>query len=167
MREKIYRRIVEPLLSLPRQGLSPERLALSVAVGIALGVFPVLGTTTLLCGLAAILFRLNVPAMQLVNYLVFSLQLALLIPFIRLGELLYGADPALLTLGQIQNMLRHDPGQAIATLAGSLVHATTAWFLIAPFAIYATYRLLTPLFRRLEGWHQAVFATHRTTRNAI
>src|SRR5579872_6178647 len=98
MREKIYHRVVEPLLSLLRQGLSPERLALSVALGIALGVFPVLGTTTLLCGLAAILFRLNVPAMQLVNYLVFSLQLALLIPFIRLGELLYGADPAPLTL---------------------------------------------------------------------
>lgn len=167
MRQKIFRRVVDPLLSLLRQGLSPERLALSVAVGIALGVLPVLGTTTLLCTLAAILFRLNVPAMQLVNYLVFSLQLALLIPFIRLGELLYGADPVPLPLGQIQNLLRHDPRQAIATLAGSLLHATTAWFLIAPFAIYATYRLLTPLFRRLEGWHQAVFATHCTTRNAI
>ena len=167
MREKIHRRFVEPLLRLLRQGLSPEKLALSVAAGIALGVFPVLGTTTLLCALAAILFRLNVPAMQLVNYLVFSLQLALLIPFIRLGEFLYGADPVPLTLGQIQNLLRHDPGQAIAILAGSLLHATTAWFLIAPFAIYAMYRLFTPLFRRLEGWHQAVFATQRTRRNAI
>ena len=167
MRDKIHNWFVEPLLRLLRQGLSPEKLALSIAVGIALGVFPVLGTTTLLCALAAILFRLNVPAMQLVNYLVFSLQLALLIPFIRLGECLYGADRVPLSLGQVQNMFRHYPAQALAILAASLLHATTAWFLIAPFAIYAMYRLFTPLFRRLEGWRQAVFATHRTTRNAI
>ena len=149
MREKLNRVVVEPLLKLLRQGLSPERLALSVAFAIALGVFPVVGTTTLLCALVAVVFRLNVPAMQVVNHLVFPLQLALILPFIRLGELLYGAAPLTLSLIQIERLLRSNYWHAISFLARSLLQATTAWFIVAPFAIYALYLLLTPIFRGL------------------
>jgi hypothetical protein len=78
VKEKFDRIIVQPFIKLLCQGLSPERLALSVAVGIAVGVFPIFGTTTMLCAPVAILFRLNIPAVQLVNYLVFPLQILLL-----------------------------------------------------------------------------------------
>ena len=149
MRESLNRVVVEPLLKLLRQGLSPERMALSVAFAIALGVFPILGTTTLLCALVAVVFRLNVPAMQVVNHLVFPLQLALILPFIRLGELLYGAAPLTLSLIQIERLLRSNYWHAISFLARSLLQATTAWFIVAPFAIYALYLLLTPIFRGL------------------
>jgi uncharacterized protein (DUF2062 family) len=149
VKEKLYRAVVEPLIKLLRQGLSLERLALSVAFGIALGVFPILGTTSLLCALVAILFRLNIPAMQLMNHVVFPLQIVLILPFIRLGELLYGADPIPLTLHQIQALLGSNYWHALSFLAGSFVHATTAWFIVAPLAIYSLYLLLTPLFRRL------------------
>jgi len=149
VRESLNRVVVEPLLKLLRQGLSPERMALSVAFAIALGVFPILGTTTLLCALVAVVFRLNVPAMQVVNHLVFPLQLALILPFIRLGELLYGAAPLTLSLIQIERLLRSNYWHAISFLARSLLQATTAWFIVAPFAIYALYLLLTPIFRGL------------------
>ncbi len=162
MKEKLYRAVVEPLLRLLRQGLSPERLALSVAFGIALGLFPVLGTTSLLCALVAILFRLNIPAMQLVNHLVFPLQIALILPFIRLGELLYGAAPLPLSLMQIEGLLHSNYWHAISFLAKSLLQATTAWFILAPIAIYLMYLILTPLFRRLiernRNWHEVYFA---------
>ena len=105
MRQKIFRRVVDPLLSLLRQGLSPERLALSVAVGIALGVLPVLGTTTLLCTLAAILFRLNVPAMQLVNYSRF-------LPATRAPHTVYPAGGVALRCGPRAPTLRADPESA-------------------------------------------------------
>ena len=88
-----HRKLVLPVINLLRQGITPEKIALSLAIGICLGVFPLLGSTTILCTLAAILFRLNLPAIQLVNYFVYPLQLALLIPFIRLGEALLGAQP--------------------------------------------------------------------------
>ena len=70
---------------------SPELLALSLAVGLVLGIFPVYGIPTLLCTVAAVAFRLNLPALQLVNALTSPLQLALLIPFHHLGERLLPA----------------------------------------------------------------------------
>ena len=74
-----------------KQGISPKTLALSIAFGFVLGVFPVLGVPTLLCGLAAVVLRLNMPALQLVNYLVYPLQIALLWPFSRFGDKLFGS----------------------------------------------------------------------------
>jgi uncharacterized protein (DUF2062 family) len=49
------------------QGVTPQKIALSIALGISLGIIPVLGVTTMLCAMAAIRFKLNQPVIQLVN----------------------------------------------------------------------------------------------------
>jgi len=72
-------------------GLSGDSMAIVLAVGFVLGTFPVYGCPTVLCLLAAVVLRLNVPALQLVNQLSAPLQLSLLIPFARLGERIPGA----------------------------------------------------------------------------
>jgi uncharacterized protein (DUF2062 family) len=74
----IPRRLVAALLHLLRQGLSPQKLALGVSLGIGIGCFPVLGTTTLLRTLVAFIFRMNLPAIQAGNLLAWPLQLVLL-----------------------------------------------------------------------------------------
>jgi uncharacterized protein (DUF2062 family) len=81
----ILRDWMERARSIFAQGMSPDTLALCVAVGLVLGTFPVFWVPTLLCLGAAILLRLNVPALQIVNTLTSPLQLALLIPFHHLG----------------------------------------------------------------------------------
>ena len=68
------------------QSTSGDSIAIILAVGLVLGTFPVYGCPTVFCLLAAIALRLNAPALQLVNQLSSPLQLALLIPFARLGE---------------------------------------------------------------------------------
>src|SRR5499433_449831 len=97
----LHRRLVRPVLDLLRQGVTPEKLALSIALGLALGVFPVLGATTALCALAALILRLNLPAIQIVNYFVYPLQIALLLPFFRLGERLFHAPHLPISVSQI------------------------------------------------------------------
>jgi uncharacterized protein (DUF2062 family) len=75
------------------QSTSGDSIAIILAVGLVLGTFPVYGCPTVFCLLAAIALRLNAPALQLVNQLSSPLQLALLIPFARLGERII-ASPA-------------------------------------------------------------------------
>src|SRR2546426_6925400 len=77
------RSVAKPLAGLSLEGASAETIALSVALGLVFGMFPVYGCPTLLCAAAAIVLRLNSPAVQLVNYLISPLQLALLVPFNR------------------------------------------------------------------------------------
>ena len=65
------RNVLVPIVDLLRQGITPEKIALSIALGAVLGIFPVLGSTTLLCAAAAFILRLNMPAIQVVNFLIY------------------------------------------------------------------------------------------------
>jgi uncharacterized protein (DUF2062 family) len=143
------RRILIPILGLLSQGITPEKIALSIALGITLGVTPVLGSTSILCFVAAVVFRLNVPAIQLVNYLVYPLQLALLIPFIRIGEWMFAVQPTRLTLTQIVNMIRENIWTAIDTLWVATLHALAAWLVVGLVASLLMYLSLAPALRRL------------------
>jgi len=127
----IYKRAVEPLVALIKQGISPEKISLGMACGIVLGIFPVLGSTTILCGLAAIIFRLNLPAIQLVNYMVYPLQLVLLIPFFHLGDLLFQVQPLPLSAQELMNLLRYDLWGTIGSFWNTTLHAMVAWLLVS------------------------------------
>ena len=74
--------------------LSGDSIAIILAVGLVLGTFPIYGGPTVLCLLAVLVFRLNAPALHLVNQLACPLQLLLLIPFARLGARILGPPGA-------------------------------------------------------------------------
>ena len=98
-----------------RQGVSPRRLALTLALGFAIGCLPVVGITTLLCAGLALALRLNLPAITAANYVVMPLQVALIVPFVRMGGWLFnfGARQSL------SGVTLHASPQALASqLAG-------------------------------------------------
>ena len=137
------------MLDLLAEGVTPEKLALSLALGVAIGVFPVLGTTTALCALAALLLRLNLPAIQIVNYFVYPAQIALLFPFFRLGEKLFGAQRLPLSAAQILAMFRAHLWGATQFLWTTVWHAAIAWCLAAPPVAAILYLIMVPLFQRV------------------
>lgn len=148
MRAFLQRRVVAPILSLLRQGITADKLAQSLAFGTGIGIFPVLGVSTPLLTLLALALRLNLPAIQLVNYLVSPLQLALIIPFVRIGEWLTGAPPQPLTVAAGLEILGQGALRAIVVLWDAIVHAAIGWIAIGPVLIWALYRILRPLMIR-------------------
>jgi len=122
--------------------MSPEAAALVVALGLALGVFPAPVCPTLFCAVAAAVLRLNAPAIQLVNYLAYPLQIALAAPFASLGGRLFGkaewAPAAKATVWQ---------GAAGLWMAGA--HTAAAWFCVcAPLGLLVYAALATALRRQ-------------------
>jgi uncharacterized protein (DUF2062 family) len=144
-----HRKLVRPILDLLRQGVTPEKIALSMALGAALGVFPALGWTTALCAIAAIVLRLNLPAIQIVNYLMYPAQIVLLVPFFRLGEKLFRAPHLAVSAPQIYGMIHASAWNAIKLLWTTTWHAMVAWGLIAPVFVGLMYVMLTPVLRRV------------------
>ena len=71
------------------RNMSPEAVASVVVLGVVFGVFPAPLCPTLFCALAALVLRLNPAAIQLVNYLVYPLQIALAAPLVGLGSWLF------------------------------------------------------------------------------
>ena len=148
LKDFLSRRAVTPILALLREGITPEKIALSVALGAAIGVFPVLGSTTLLCALAAWLLRLNQPAIQLVNYFIYPLQLALIVPMMQVGGRLSGSSHASLSLSPMTEMFRVDALAAAAALGTAVLGAILLWLAASPIVVAAIYYSLVPLLRR-------------------
>jgi uncharacterized protein (DUF2062 family) len=128
MREWLTRAI-QPIVNLFRQGISPEKIALTIALGFVLGVTPVIGSTTALCTLAAVVFRLNLPAIQVVNGFTYPLQFVLLIPFYRMGAWIFRADASGISLSGVLAMIRANMWHAIQTLWVVTMHALVAWLI--------------------------------------
>jgi uncharacterized protein (DUF2062 family) len=148
VKNRLQRRLFEPLLALLTQGISPPRLALCVSLGVMIGNIPILGVSTILCALIALLFRLNLPAIQLVQAAMAPSQLLLIIPFVRLGEWLVGAPPQPVSIEATRALLAQGVWHTVVVLWDAILHAGLAWALLAPVCVYVLYRLLTPLFER-------------------
>jgi uncharacterized protein (DUF2062 family) len=148
MKNWLNRQVVEPLVALLMEGIAPHRLALCVAIGVVVGNIPILGVSSVLCAVIALTFRLNLPAIQIVQASMAPTQVLLIIPFVRLGEWILRLPPEPLSLKQGMALLAQGAGHAIAVLWVSILHAGLAWMLVAPLAVYFIYKLLTPVFDR-------------------
>jgi uncharacterized protein (DUF2062 family) len=149
-RSWLQRRLLDPIVGQLRQGITPEKIALTLALGCVISVFPILGSTTLLCALAALWLRLNQPLIQLVNYLMYPMQLLLLIPLYRAGEWL-GAPHLSLSIPQMFERFRAGPLQFIADFAGVALGGVVAWCLAAPLVVGVIYLMLRPPLRLLAA----------------
>ena len=148
MKHWLHRKFLEPLQALLRQGISPDRLALCVAIGIVVGNVPILGISTILCAAIAVAFRLNLPAIQIVQAFMAPTQLVLIIPFVRLGEWMLRVPPQPVSIKEGLALMAQGVGHAIIALRDAILHAGLAWLLVAPIAILVFYKSLTPIFER-------------------
>ena len=123
LRARVKTKIADPIVEQLTQGLSPEKIALTVAVGLTIAVNPVVGTTTVLCFFAAWALRLNQPIIQAVNWSSYALQLLLIFPFIRLGERIFAAAPETRSLQELVAMAKADALGTIRTLGATIGHA--------------------------------------------
>ena len=146
------RRVVAPVLGLLRQGLSPEQLALTVAVGVGVGLVPMLGAITTVATLVALRLRLNVAAMQLVSHMMTPFQLLLIVPMLRQGARLLGnAQEKELTLTQIRLLFAHDWRAALHLLWRAELGALVLWLVGGTPLVVVLYFVLKPLFRRMAA----------------
>ena len=145
----LYCKVVLPIVELLRQGITPEKIALSIALGATIGVFPVLGSTTILCAAAAVVLRLNLPAIQTVNYLMYPLQLILFLPFLEAGSRVTRTPHIALSMKQVFGMLKSDPWRLTKILWSASLGAMAIWVVLSPLVIGILYVTLAPLLRGL------------------
>lgn len=143
------RRVVDPVLHLLRTGCTPREMAWSLAVGFAVGINPLLGSTTVLSLLLAFALRLNVVASQLITHLVYPLQLALFFVFLRLGDHVFHTGPLPLSREQLFYGVRHHPIAITRELWRWEWHALVVWLLVTLIVTPLAVAVLTPLLQRV------------------
>jgi uncharacterized protein (DUF2062 family) len=147
----IYRHGVLPILALLRMGATPRSLAWSIAAGVLIGLNPVVGSTTLLCLAVTFRFRLNVVATQIANQAMFPLELALIIPFIRLGSRVFHTAAMPLAPHVFVLEARTAPFALTRNLWMWEWHAFVLWAAMALVAAPPLAKALTELLERVQA----------------
>lgn len=136
------------------QGVTPDRLTLTLGVGTACSLVPFLGFTSLLNLGVGVWLRLNQPILQVLNQLLGPLQLALILVYVRLGEKIWDASPAPISVPALVHAFQADPGAFLERFGWTGVHAATAWLLSVPLILGGIYFGLRPALRRLATNHR-------------
>lgn len=129
-KKNINDKLLKPLMGFLKQGMTPNKLALSVSLGFVFGLFPVVGITTILCLIIALVFKLNVAAIQLINYFVYPLQLLFIIPLINLGSNWLDINPIPYSISELVDLVKNDFFLALKQLWLAHLMGIFAWLII-------------------------------------
>jgi uncharacterized protein (DUF2062 family) len=127
----LRRTLAAPVLRMLRHGASPRRLAWSLALGIMIGINPVIGSATLAALAVAHLLKLNHTATQIGVQGAYPLQLLLLLPFLRAGSWLFGAAALPMQAAELMTTIRQHPVQVVRLLWTWEWHALLVWAVAA------------------------------------
>jgi uncharacterized protein (DUF2062 family) len=151
VREFCRRKILRPLLCQLRGGVTPRRLAWSLALGLVIGINPSIGLTTFAVVLIAWTCGLNQIASQVGLHIVAPLHLLLFIPFIEVGVWLFHTHRLPMTRKQVEH-LSHHPLRLVHAIWQWEWHALIVWGIVAaitmPLLAHYLRRALILLMRR-------------------
>jgi uncharacterized protein (DUF2062 family) len=142
-------RVLGLIISQLTQGVTPQKIALTIALGLTLAIFPILGATTTLCLIFGIVLKLNQPVIQIINWVASPLQLALIVVFVRVGEWIMRAQRVSFFIPEMLRKFHESPAKFMQQFGMTGVHAIVAWLIIAPFLIAALYFITLPLLKKL------------------
>ena len=146
-----HERVVTLIVTQFTQGFTPQKIALTVTLGLTLGLFPILGATTALCALAGVWLKLNQPVIQLINYLASPLQLAMILVFVRTGEWLVRAPRVSFSIPELFRKFHESPAKFFHEFGLTGLHGIIAWLVIAPFMAALIYFLVLPPLKKLAA----------------
>jgi len=146
--ESSMKRIKQTAFKFLRSGLRPSGIAAAISLGIVMGVFPIYGPISVLCLALAALFRLNLPIAFAAYYSMTFTKPILIIPFLRMGEFLFQADPMPMSLAQLTTRFVSDARGTLSEFGWSFVHAMAGWLFVAPFLIGLLYPVTLVLANR-------------------
>lgn len=145
------RRVIGLIVAQLTQGVSPEKIALTIALGSTIAIFPIMGSTTVLCLIVGVWCKLNQPIIQFVNWLVWPLQIVFIPIFVRMGEWIVRAKPVPFSVPELLEKFRASPGKFMQEFGMTGVHGIIAWSVTAVILIPLLYFILLPPLRKLAS----------------
>lgn len=150
--ESIRHKILIPFRLVPKEGLSPEKLAFSVTLGIVSGIFPVIGLTTFLSLILTMLFRQNLLVVQSVQWILALVQVLLIIPFMQFGAYILNVHAFHINMTQINHAFQPGMLSGIRTVGIFHLYGILTWFiLVIPTSAVSYYGLLLIFQRKAKN----------------
>ena len=121
---------------------SDHKIALTITLGFYFGIFPIVGSTSLLCLLAAMSFRLNIILIQALNLLFFPFQLIFMYPFYKAGRILFFSNKNLLPDVSLSQIVHANSTGTFFYLIESILGGIIVWAIFSALTGFFFYRMI-------------------------
>jgi uncharacterized protein (DUF2062 family) len=131
-----FHKVKDKTTALLKQGLTPKELIQSIIVSGLISIIPILGVSTFMITTISLKSKLNFPVMIALSYLMWPVQILLIIPFIRVGEFIFSVPRNHHTVEEIISSFQNSFFQTLSQLSFELLCGFGGWFLTAvPIAV--------------------------------
>ena len=130
MKTRIYL-VKDKIIALLNQGLTPKELSQSIIVSGLISTIPILGVSTFMITTVSLKRKLNLPVMISLSYLMWPVQILLIIPFIRVGEFIFSVPRNHHTVEEILSSFQNSFFQTLSHLSFELLCGLGGWMLTA------------------------------------
>jgi uncharacterized protein (DUF2062 family) len=135
LKAKLYK-VKDGITALLKQGLTPKQLSQSIIVSGLISTIPILGVSTFMITTVSLKQKLNLPIMIALSYLLWPVQILMIIPFIRVGEFIFSVPRNHHTVDEIIASFQNSFFQTLSHLSFELLCGFGGWLLTAvPVAI--------------------------------
>ena len=125
------------IIALFKQGLSAKEIAQSILVAALISIIPILGVSTFLITMLSIKWKLNLPIMIALSYVMWPVQIVLIIPFISIGAAIFGVPQSEHSIDEIVLSFQNSFFNTLSNLSFELLCGFGGWLLTAvPVAIF-------------------------------
>lgn len=147
---KVFEKLKEEIVNAFAGGFSPKKIALSISTGIVFGTVPFC-ISTLLCTISGVILRLNQPLIQLINFMVFPLQILLFLPYLKFGEFLSGKSTIPLNYNEVKIIFSLPVKLFILKLGKAIIIALIGWLFLSPLIFLLSYFLSIHILNRFRN----------------
>jgi uncharacterized protein (DUF2062 family) len=131
-----FNKVKDKTTALLKQGLTPKQLTQSIIVSGLISTIPILGVSTFMITTVSLKQKLNLPIMIALSYLLWPVQILMIIPFIRVGEFIFSVPRNHHTVEEIISSFQSSFFQTLSHLSFELLCGLGGWLLTAvPLAV--------------------------------
>lgn len=138
-------KLIKKITKLFKQGLTPKELSQSIIVSALISIIPILGVSTFMITTVSLKSKLNLPVMIALSYLMWPIQILMIIPFIRIGQFIFAVPQNHHTLAEIISSFQESFFGTLRQLSLELLFGFGGWVMTAVPVAIVLY-LLTLLF---------------------
>ena len=142
------------IIALFKQGLTPIELTQSIIVSGLISTIPILGVSTFLLTALSLKRKLNLPIMIAQSYIMWPIQVVMIIPFINIGEFIFSVPKTNHSAQEIIASFQNSFFATLSHLSFELLCGFGGWLLTAvPFSagLYLVSIFILKLFLKAKN----------------
>jgi uncharacterized protein (DUF2062 family) len=138
----MFKKISNLILDELKKGSTPEKLAQGLIGGILIGIFPLIGFTTLMAILAGFIFKINQVVIQTSNYLMYPVQIIMIPFYLKIVSMIFDVGYVPLRPDILLSQFKVDPWGFVHKYAIIGLYAVGLWCVLSIILYFILYPII-------------------------